>query len=108
MTQSKAAKAKKNMRCGEVRESYKKEKKKMQKVCEKKADGVKSERIIHAGDSRYSSNTTPKQRKKFTSRHGCKTAKKNTPKKLACDHIWGPKSKKYIGTDPQKRYKEKK
>lgn len=97
-----ASKAKKSMTCGQTKKSYKKNKKIMQKVCK---DG--KEKIIHAGDSRYSSNKTPEQRKNFRKRHNCDSAKPGTPKKLACDKLWSSKSPSKTGTSAAKRKKAK-
>lgn len=95
---SKAAKAKAEMKCGQVKKSYKPEKKVMKKVCE---NG--SEKIIHAGDSRYSSNQTAEQRKNFRKRKKCETSDPNTPNGLACDALWEKNSPKIRGTSAQKR-----
>lgn len=82
MAKSAASKAKVSMKCGQVKRSYKKGKKVMQKVCK---NG--SEKIIHAGDSKYSSNKTAAQRKNFRKRHNCDSAKAGTPKALACKSL---------------------
>lgn len=86
------------MKCGQVKKSYKPGKKVMKKVCDSG-----SEKIIHAGDSRYSSNTTKEQRANYRKRHNCDSANPNTPKGLACEHLWSTKAKSYKGTSPAKR-----
>lgn len=71
----------------------------MKKVC---SGG--SEKMIYAGDSRYTSNKTPAQKKNFRKRQKCSTAKKDTPKDLACKELWPAKGGKTIkGTSPEKR-----
>lgn len=71
----------------------------MKKVCE-----GGSERMIYAGDSNYTSNKTPAQKKSFRKRHKCSTAKKNTPKELACKELWPAKGGKTIkGKSAEKR-----
>lgn len=95
---SKAAKAKADMKCGQVKKSYKPDKKVMKKVCE---NG--SEKIIHAGDSRYSSNQTAEQRKNYRKRHNCDSADPNTPQGLACESLWSSSSPKKRGTSAEKR-----
>lgn len=72
-----------SMRCGEIRKSYKPEKKVMQKVCENgKA------KMIHAGDASYRNNYDPKKKASFRARHDCDHAKKGTPNHLACEALW--------------------
>lgn len=76
-------KALETMKCGEIRKSYKPEKKVMQKVCE----GGKA-KIIHAGDSNYKNNYDPKKKANFRARHNCDQAKPGTPQHLACQALW--------------------
>jgi hypothetical protein len=74
---------KESMKCGEVRKSTREGKKVMKKVC---SGG--SEKLIHAGDSKYSNNTSDAARKNFKARHNCSEAKPGTPKHLACTELW--------------------
>jgi hypothetical protein len=83
----KIKKALESMRCGEIRKSYKPDKKVMQKVCE---DG--KAKIIHAGDSRYKNNYDPAKKANFRARHHCDEAKPGTSQHLACQALW-PKGK---------------
>lgn len=76
-----------SMRCGEIRKSYKSDKKVMQKVC----DNGKG-KIIHAGDAKYRNNYDPQKKASFRARHDCDHAKPGTPKHLACQALW-PKGK---------------
>ena len=80
---------KEEMKCGEIRKSSRPDKKLMQRVCK---DG--SDKLIHAGDSKYSNNDSAKARANFKARHNCDEAKPGTPKHLACNALWkkgGPK-----------------
>lgn len=99
---SKASNAKASMKCGEKRKSFKKQKKTMKKVCE-----GDSEKLIHAGDSRYSSNQTAEQRRNYRKRHNCESADPNTPRGLACEELWSAGGKKHRGTSAQKRSRAK-
>ena len=73
-----------SMRCGEIRKSFKPEKKVMQKVCEENGRA----RLIHAGNSKYKNNYDPKKKAAFRARHKCDQAKPGTPKHLACEALW--------------------
>ena len=95
---SKAAQAKSKMKCGQVKKSNKPKKKVMKKVCK---NG--SEKMIYAGDSRYSSNKTPEQRKNYRKRHNCDKADPNKPEGLACNALWSKSSPSKTGTSPAKR-----
>ena len=82
----KGGSVKANMRCGETRRSNRPGKKIMKKYC---IDG--KEKLVHAGAKGYSDyrkHKDSKRRKNFHSRHNCDTAKKGTPRHLACTELW--------------------
>ena len=64
-----------SMRCGEIRKSFKPEKKVMQKVCKENGKA----RLVHAGNSKYKTDRDPVLR-----RYKCFQAKPGTAKHLAC------------------------
>ena len=75
--------AKSSMRCGQVRPSTRPNKKVMKLYC---VNGKK--RLVHAGDKRYGNNYSDAARRRFKTRHNCKSAKPGTAKHLACTVLW--------------------
>lgn len=79
-------KSKKDLKCGEVVKSWRKDKKIAKKYC---VNG--KETLVHAGATGYSDFTKhkdPKRKKNFHARHKCATAKPGTPRHLACTKLW--------------------
>ena len=80
----KFSKIKEQMKCGEVRRSWRKHKKIVKKVCK---DG--QEKLVHAGDDRYRNDYSDKARKSFKARHKCSEKKDPfSAQKLACEELW--------------------
>lgn len=78
------SKIKEKMKCGQVKKSWRKNKKIVKKVCK---DG--EEKLVHAGHTGYKNNYSDKARKSFHARHKCSEKKDPfSAQKLACEELW--------------------
>lgn len=83
-------------------------KKIVRKECYKDGAGKKHKVTLMYGDSRYTSNTTAKQRSFYRHRHKCSSAKPHTREYYACKDLWSSKAPKYTKALKMKYRKGKK